>query len=48
MVGWILKRRSFTAMPMPDGVIKCVNTIGLWEKQGHMFRFTDRSKEPYE
>jgi len=27
--GQILKRRSFTVMPMPDRVIKCVNTIGL-------------------
>jgi hypothetical protein len=34
-------------MPMPDRVIKCVNTIGLQEKQGRMFRFTVRSKEPY-
>ncbi len=31
---------------MPDRVIKQVNTIGLWGKQGHTFRFTDRLKEP--
>jgi hypothetical protein len=48
MAGRILKRHSFTAMPMPDRVIKRVNTIGLREKQGRTFRFTDRSKEPYE
>jgi hypothetical protein len=35
------------AMPMPDRVIKRVNTIGLREKQRRTFRFTDRSKEPY-
>ena len=47
-MGWILKRRSFTAMPMPDRVIKRVKTIGSREKQGCTLRFTDRSKEPYE
>ncbi len=47
MTGRILKRHSFTVMPMPDRVIKCVNTIGSQEKQGRMFRFTNRSKEPY-
>jgi len=46
--GWILKRRSFTAMPMADRVIKHVNTIGSREKQGRTFRFTDRLKEPSE
>jgi hypothetical protein len=46
--GRILKRRSFTAMPMPDRVIKRVKTIGSREKQGCTLRFTDRSKEPYE
>ena len=48
MAGRILKRPSFTAMPMPDRVIKRVNTIGLREKQGRTFRFNDRLKEPYE
>jgi len=47
-MGRILKRRSFTAMPMPDRIIKHVNSIGSWEKQGCTFQFTDRSKEPYE
>ena len=46
--GRILKHRSFTAMPMPNRVIKRVNTIGLRGKQGRMFCFTDRLKEPYE
>ena len=46
--GRILKCCSFTAMPMPDRVIKCVNAIGSWEKQGRTFRFTNRSKEPWE
>jgi hypothetical protein len=47
-MGRILKHRSFAAMPMPDRVIKRVNTIGLREKQGQMFRFTNRPKEPDE
>jgi hypothetical protein len=44
----VLKRRSFTHMPMPDRVIKQVNTIGEREGQGHTFRFLNRRKEPYE
>ncbi len=32
--GRILKRRSFTAMPMPDRVIKRMNTIGSRENRG--------------
>ena len=46
--GRILKRCLFTALPMPDRVIKHVNAIGSWEKQGRAFRFTNSSKEPYE
>ena len=46
--GRVLKRREFTAMPMPDRIIKRVNTIGQREKQGRDFRFLDRRKEPYE
>jgi len=46
--GRILKRRSFTALPMPDRVIKRVNDIGLREKQGRTFRFLNRRGEPYE
>jgi len=45
--GRILKRRSFTALPMPDRVIKRVNNIGLRNKQGRMFRFLNRRREPY-
>ncbi len=45
--GWFIKRCSFTAMPMPDRMIKHVNTIGLREKEGQTFRFTNRSKKPY-
>jgi hypothetical protein len=46
--GQILKRRWFTPMPMPDRVIKRVNTIGAREKQGREFRFLNRQKEPYD
>jgi hypothetical protein len=35
-------------MPMPDGVIKRVNAIGLHEKQGQAFQFLNRRQEPYE
>jgi hypothetical protein len=48
MMGHILKHCSFTVMPMPDRMIKPVNTIELRKKQGRTFRFTNRSKEPYE
>jgi len=40
--GRILKRRSFTTLPMPDRVLKRVNDIGLREKQGRTFRFLNR------
>ena len=46
--GRVLKRRSFTPLPMPDRVVKRVNTIGQREKQGRSFRFLNRRKEPYE
>jgi hypothetical protein len=46
--GRVLKRRSFTPMPMPDRVIRRVNTIGEHEGQGRTFRFLNRRKEPYE
>ena len=46
--GRILKRRSFTALPMPDRVIKRVTDIGLRTKQGRTFRFLNRRQEPYE
>jgi hypothetical protein len=46
--GQILKCRLFTALPMPDRVIKRVNAIGTREKQGQEFLFLNRRKEPYE
>ena len=46
--GRVLKRRSFTPMPMPDRVIRRVNTLGEREGQGRTFRFLNRRKEPYE
>ncbi len=46
--GRVLKRQSFTPMPMPDRVIKRVNAIGEREGQGRTFCFLDRRKEPYE
>ncbi len=45
---WILKRRSFTPLPMLDHVIRRVNYIGKCEKQGHAFWFLNQQKEPYE
>jgi hypothetical protein len=46
--GCILKQRSFTALPMPDRVIKRVNNIRVRDKQGRTFRFLNRRREPYE
>ena len=46
--GRILKQRSFTALPMPDRVLKRVNDIGLREQQGRTFRFLNRRQETYE
>ena len=45
--GRILKRRTWTALPMPDKVIDKVNRIGKSERQGREFCFLNRSKEPY-
>jgi hypothetical protein len=45
--GRILKQRSFTALPMPDSVIKRVDAIGLRKKQGRAFWFLNRKQEPY-
>jgi len=47
-MGRVMKRRSFTPMPMPDLVIQMVNRIGKREKQGWTFRFLNRRGEPYE
>jgi hypothetical protein len=46
--GRVLKRRAFTVMPMPDRIVRCVNAIGLREKQGRVFQFLNRQQEPYE
>jgi hypothetical protein len=46
--GQVLKRHSFTPLPMPNSVIQQVSTIGLKEKQRRSFRFLNRHKEPYE
>jgi hypothetical protein len=35
--GRVLKRRSFTPIPMPNRVIKPINAIGKKEGQGHAF-----------
>ncbi len=45
--GRVLKRCSFTPMPMPDRAIKRVNTIGEQEGQGQTFRFLNQRKEAY-
>ena len=46
--GRVLKRRSFTPMPMPESVIQRVNRIGERERQGRTFWFLNRCGEPYE
>jgi hypothetical protein len=45
--GRILKRQSFTALPMPDRVIKRVDAICLRKKQGRAFLFLNRRQELY-
>jgi hypothetical protein len=40
--GRVLKRRSFTPMPMPDWVIKQVDAIGEREGQGRTFCFLNQ------
>ncbi len=44
----MLKRRSFTPMPMPDRVIKRVNKIGEREGQGQTFHHLNQQKQAYE
>ena len=46
--GRVLKRRSFTPMPMPAQVIRRINAIGAREKQGCEFCFLNRRNEPHE
>ena len=47
-MGRVLKRRSFTPMPMPARVIRRINSIGARERQEREFRFLNRRNEPYE
>jgi hypothetical protein len=46
--GQVLKRCSFTPMPMPDRVIKQVYRIGEQEGQGQTFRFLNWQRQAYE
>jgi hypothetical protein len=46
-MGRVLKRRLFTALPMPMRVIKCVDTIGAQEAQVWEFRFSNRNKDAF-
>jgi hypothetical protein len=43
----VLKRRSFTALPMPRRVIKCVDMIGAQEAQGREFCFLNWNKDAF-
>ena len=45
--GWVLKRRLFTPMPMPNRVIERVNAIGEQDGQGPTFRFLNLRHESY-
>jgi hypothetical protein len=45
--GRVLKRQSFTALPMPTRVIKWVDTIGGQEAQGREFRFLYWNKDAF-
>jgi hypothetical protein len=46
--GWVLKRRSFTPIPMPDCIIAKVNNIRAKEKQGRTFHFLNQRAQLYE
>ncbi len=46
--GRVLKRGSFTAMPMPQRIIKRMNKISKCEKQGRDFCFLNRNKEEFD
>jgi hypothetical protein len=45
--GRVLKRCSFTPMPMPNCIIKRVNAIGQREGQGREFRFLNQRRETF-
>ncbi len=46
--GGVLKRHSFTPIPMPDRIIAKVNNIRAKEKQGRTFHFLNQQAQPYE
>ena len=46
-MGRMLKRRLFTALPMPTRVIKWVDTIGVQDGQGQEFCFLNRNKDAF-
>ena len=46
--GCVLRRRSFTLIPMPQAIIDRVNKIGKRESQGKDFSFADRRRIPFE
>jgi hypothetical protein len=45
--GRLLKRQSFTALPMPTRVIKRVDTIAVQKAQGRGFCFLNRNKDAF-
>jgi hypothetical protein len=46
--GRVLKRHLFTAMPMPQRIIKRVNKISGLERQGRNLCFLNRNKEEFD
>jgi hypothetical protein len=46
-MGRMLKRWSFTALPIPMKVIKWVDTIEAQEAQGWEFRFLNWNKDAF-
>ena len=45
---WVLKRRNFTPIPLPNSIIGKANTIGKKQNQGRDFRFTDQRNKPFD
>jgi hypothetical protein len=45
--GWVLKHHSFTKLPIPDQIIRCVNRIDAWEQQGQAFWFLNQWLKPF-
>jgi hypothetical protein len=46
-MGHVIKRRSFTPLPMPTRVIKRVDRIGAQEAQGQEFRILNWNKDAF-